>query len=110
MLLEAEKNVQTDLFYSTLEFLNILAYSANFWQCTYVMTVNRALPDITSGPEVRQIFKIRTVWKLNVFLPGRQTFKNRKKIQKMFFFKNYFLKLFFHIIFLFIYMVKCLKM
>ena len=31
----------------------------------------RALPDITSGPEVRQIFKVRTVWKpdLDVFLP-----------------------------------------
>ena len=31
----------------------------------------RALPDITSGPEVRQIFKIRTVWKPepDVFLP-----------------------------------------
>ena len=29
----------------------------------------RALPDITSGPEVRQIFKIWTVWKLDVFLP-----------------------------------------
>jgi hypothetical protein len=30
MLLEAEKNVLTDLFYSTLEILNILACSANF--------------------------------------------------------------------------------
>ena len=24
---------------------------------------HRALPDITSGPEIRQIFKLRTVWK-----------------------------------------------
>ena len=39
----------------------------------------RALPDITSNPEVWQIFKIRTVWKPDVFLPGRQTLKNRKK-------------------------------
>ena len=30
MLLEAEKKVLTDLFYSTLKFLNILACSANF--------------------------------------------------------------------------------
>ena len=35
---------------------------------------SRALPDITSGPEVRQIFKIRTVQTQDVFLPGRQTF------------------------------------
>ena len=34
----------------------------------------RALPDITSGPEVRQIFKIRTVSNSDVFLPGRRTF------------------------------------
>ena len=33
----------------------------------------RALPDITSGPEVRQIFKIRTVRKPDIFLPGRRT-------------------------------------
>ena len=47
------------------------------------MNYNRALPDITYGPEVRQIFKIRIVWKADVFLPGRRTFntfKNRKKI------------------------------
>ena len=32
---------------------------------------NRALPDITmSGPEFQQIFKIQTVRKLDVFLPG----------------------------------------
>ena len=30
MLLQAEKNVLTDLFYSKLEILNILAYNANF--------------------------------------------------------------------------------
>jgi hypothetical protein len=36
---------------------------------------NRALPDITSGREVRKIVKIRTVWKPDVFLPRRQTFK-----------------------------------
>ena len=42
----------------------------------------RALPDITSGLEVRQIFKIWIVWKPDIFLPGRwtfNTFKNRKK-------------------------------
>ena len=37
---------------------------------------SRALPEIMSGPEVRQIFKIRTVQKLDVFHPGRRTFKN----------------------------------
>ena len=43
----------------------------------------RALPDITSGPEVQQIFNFQTVRKQDVFLPGRWTFKNfkyRKKI------------------------------
>ena len=45
----------------------------------------RALPDITSGPEVQQIYKIRTVRKQEVFLTGRRTFnavKERKNIQK----------------------------
>ena len=31
----------------------------------------RALPDITSGLEVRQIFKVQTVQKPDIFLPGR---------------------------------------
>ena len=44
---------------------------------------NRAQPDIMSGPEVRQIFKIRTVRKPDVFLPGHRTFKNRKKVQTL---------------------------
>ena len=52
----------------------------------------RALPDITSVPEVRQNLKIRTVRKPDVFLPGRRTFntfENRKKLKKkyIFFFK-----------------------
>ena len=41
----------------------------------------RALPDITSGPEFRQIFKVQTVPKPDIFLPGRRTFntfKNRR--------------------------------
>ena len=42
----------------------------------------RALPDITSGPEVRQILKIRTVRKLDVFLPGHRTYKTLKKEKK----------------------------
>ena len=45
----------------------------------------RALPNITSGPEVQQFFKIQTVWKPDIFLSGHQTFntfKNRKKIKK----------------------------
>ena len=42
----------------------------------------RALPDITSGPENQKIFKIQTVQKLDVFLPGRQTFKTLKNKEK----------------------------
>ena len=38
----------------------------------------RALPDITSGPEVWNFFKILTVRKPNVFLHGHQTFKTFK--------------------------------
>ena len=49
----------------------------------------RALPDITSGPEVRQIFKIQTVRKPDVFLPGRRTFKIEKHKQFFFFKKNF---------------------
>ena len=40
----------------------------------------RALPDITSGPEVRQNYKIRTVRKPDVFLPGHRTFNTSKKV------------------------------
>ena len=39
----------------------------------------RALPDITSGPEVRQIFKIQTFRKPDVFLLGCRTFRNNRK-------------------------------
>ena len=35
----------------------------------------RALPDIMSSPEVRQIFNIRTVPNPDVFLPRHQTFE-----------------------------------
>ena len=53
-----------------------------------------ALLDITSGPEVQQNFKIRTVWKPGVFLTGCRTFKNWKKNPKrllqFFFFQNFF--------------------
>ena len=38
----------------------------------------RALPNITSGSEVWQIFKIRTVQTPDVFLHGRQTFDTFK--------------------------------
>ena len=52
----------------------------------------RTLPDITSGPDVRKIFKIRTVQKPDVVLSGRQTFntiKNREICHFFsFFFKN----------------------
>ena len=53
----------------------------------------RALPDIMSGPEVRQIFKILTLRKPDVFLPGCRILKKmKKKIQNSFlkFFSNFF--------------------
>ena len=40
------------------------------------LTPVKAQPDITSGPEVRQIVKIWTVWKQDIFLPGPWTFEN----------------------------------
>ena len=61
---------------------------------SFMLRWSRAQPDITSGQEVRQIFKIRPVRKPDVFLPGRRTFKNRKKNQKKKFkkkFLNFFL-------------------
>ena len=44
----------------------------------------RALPDITSGPEVRKIFKIRTFLKPDIFHPGHRTFKTLKDNNKKF--------------------------
>ena len=79
-----------------------------FTRCLFVFyQINsRALPDITSGPEVRQIFKIRTVWKPDVFLPGRRTFNTLKSIRKNpkkkffnFFFFKFFFSNFFSIFF-----------
>ena len=52
---------------------------------------SRAQPE----PEVRQIVKIRTVRKPDIFLPGRRTFENRKKIKFQFFFQIFFFKIFF---------------
>ena len=51
----------------------------------------RALSDITSVPEVRRIFKTRTVLKPDVFLPERRTFstaKNRTKFEICKFFSS----------------------
>ena len=56
---------------------------------------SRALPDITSGPEVRQIFKIRTVRKPDVFLPEAGLARHLKIEKK----KNQNQKLFFSIFF-----------
>ena len=44
-----------------------------FWM--FQCDIYRALLDIRSEPEIRQIFKIRTVRKPDVFLTGCQTFK-----------------------------------
>ena len=53
-----------------------LSCTTNWWEneaqsksAWYQKVQIKALPDITSGPEVWQFFKIRTVWKLDVFLP-----------------------------------------
>ena len=46
------------------------------------MGPSRALSDITSGQEVRQIFKVRTDRKPDVFLPRRRTFNTSKKSKK----------------------------
>ena len=54
----------------------------------------RALPDITSSPEVRQILEVRAVRKPDVFLTGPDTLISRKICFFHFFF---FLKFFFSI-------------
>ena len=58
----------------------------------FAKVCDRALPDITSGPEVREIFKIRTARKPENFLPGRWTFKIAKNPKNcQFFFQDFFL-------------------
>ena len=83
--------------------MDFFTYGRNCCQkliCPY----DRALPDISSGWEVGQIFNIQTVLKSDVFLPGCQTFKNRKK-SNVFFNFQYFFHLFFQIFqFLFVYL------
>ena len=59
----------------------------------------RALPNITSGPEVWQIFKIRTVRKPDIFLPRllkdpKKVQKRKKKKKNQFFFHKLFFKIF----------------
>ena len=56
----------------------------------------RALPNITSGPEVQQIFRICTVQKLDVFRPGRGLLTLLKIKKKTIFRKNFFFKTFFY--------------
>ena len=48
----------------------------------FINLQSRALPDITSGPEVRQIFKVRTVQKPDLFPAGHRTLKFIAKNQK----------------------------
>ena len=61
----------------------------------------------TPGPEVQQIFKIQTVRKPDILLPGRWTFNtlklHKKKLQN--FFQNFVFKFFFSRFFLFTYLV-----
>ena len=56
-------------FFGQVSAFTLLLFSKYFYECID----GRALPDITSGPEVRQIVKIRTVRKPDVFLTGRRT-------------------------------------
>ena len=83
--------------------MDFFTYGRNCCQkliCPY----DRALPDISSGWEVGQIFNIQTVLKPDVFLPRYQTFKNRKK-SNVFFNFQYFFHLFFqNFQFLFVYL------
>ena len=90
--------------------LSVRRYDKNisiFWQkrtlksCACPETGHRwAQPDITSGPEVRQIVKIRTAGKPDIFLPGRRTFENRKRIKfQIFFFKIFFKNFFYDYLF-----------
>ena len=44
-----------------------------------LLLCGRALPDITSSPEVWQIFKVRIVPKPDIFPPNRWTLGSRKK-------------------------------
>ena len=47
------------------------------------MSYDRALSEIMSGPEIWEIFKIWTVRKPDVFLPGRRTFNTLKTEKKI---------------------------
>ena len=48
-------------------------------QLTLIPSCCRAQPDITSGPEVRQLFKIQTVQKPDVFFLDARLLKLEKK-------------------------------
>ena len=58
----------------------------------------RALPDITSGPEVRQILEVQAGRKPDVFLTGPDTLISKKKSKKIFskFFDFFFFQFFFN--------------
>ena len=74
-----------------------------YYDSKTLATLNpRALPDIMSSPEIRQILKVRSVRKPEAFLTGLGTLKSRKKIQFFFhFFFHFFLsKLYFYLLIL----------
>ena len=50
-------------------FVSAMPITGSFSRTAVNSASGRALPDITSGPEVQKIFKIRTVRKLDVVLP-----------------------------------------
>ena len=67
------------LLFLLIGFLTVHAVPSTHLQYLFSYTLpNRSVPDMTSGPEVRKIFKIRTVRKQDVFLPGCRTFKTFK--------------------------------
>ena len=91
-MLDLEKVPGVDHFSNKAKNCNLNSHKVSTRNTRSVSTelfiCSRALPDITSGPDVRQIFKIRTVRKPDIFLPGRLTFntsKNRKKKNQIFF-------------------------
>ena len=95
---------ESDVQLFSAELLAKLACDLVFIPEMFSILLTRALPDMLSGPEVREIFKIRTVRKPNNFLPGLRTFKtfknnNKKKNKKSFF--NFFFQIFLFVCLLF---------
>ena len=73
---------ESDVQLFSAELLAKLACDLVFIPEMFSILLTRALPDITSSPEVREIVKIRTVRKPDDFLPKLRTFKTFKNNNK----------------------------